>query len=262
MIARGLGYKADPESYVRAAYHARGTALPSSATMVHMTPLVMDQGPTGSCTGHAIAAGVYAAYGMASVRGESTPLPWVPSPDSIYRNARCIDRKRNPDGSLPGLIDDGAMPSQAFRALREFGVQSIGECVGERYSDVSPEMVNSEPTLTDLQKSMAKLVVGDYRVTPSSTSVANAIADGHPVCAAIAGGSDAFQGYVGGVLGPMMAPLDHYVLLIGYDTVVDTGARVFFGQNSWGASWGEHGYFTIDEACLAELRDLVAVVPS
>lgn len=263
MTTRGLGYKPDPVDYVRAAFRAPSTdPLPQNVMWVHMTPAVMDQDGTGSCTGHATAAAIYAAYGIGSVKGTTTMLPWVPSPDSIYRNGRCIDRKRNPDGSFPVLQDDGAEPNQVFRAVREFGIQSIGPIVEGRFSDISTETVNDEPTLTDLQRSMAKLVVGDHHVAPSSSAVAAALAAGHPVCAAIAGGCDAFQTYNGGVLGALHAPLDHYIVIVGYDTVSLNGARIFYGQNSWGTSWGDHGYFTFDEACLAEMRDLIAVVPS
>jgi hypothetical protein len=234
MTKRGLGYKPDPEGYVRAAYDPAGVVIPANVMWLHMTPAVMDQDGTGSCTGHAVAAGIYAAYGAASVMGLSTPLPWVPSPDSIYRNGRCIDRRKGPDGKFPPLVDDGARPNEVFRGVREFGIQSMGEPIGGRYSDVSADTVNAEPTLTDLQKSMAKLVVGDHKVAPSASSVAAALANGHPVCAAIAGGSDGFQNYNGGVMDALHAPLDHYVLIVGYDTVSLTGERIFYGQNSWG----------------------------
>ena len=85
-----------------------------------------------------------------------------------------------------------------------------------------------------------------------------ALAAGRPVATAIAGGSDAFQSYVGGVLPALHAPLDHYVVLLGYETLAN-GHRVYHGRNSWSDQWGESGNFRIAQEAIAELSDLVVV---
>ncbi len=259
---RGLGYKPDPVG-VRTSYRhvalramAAGVTIPTTKMLFDHAPSVMDQNGFGACTGHAVAVGISVAFNAADA-----PLGFVPSPDGIYRLGRAVDRHPDAHGALPSLTDDGAMPSQVFRGIREWGVRPMGLSPADgRFSDVDDASVNREPTLTELEQDARHLVLGDYDVRPTSIGVALALASNHPVCCAIAGGSNAFQSYSGGTMGPLNAPLDHYVVLLGYDTLAN-GHRIFFGQNSWGDSWGDRGYFTIDEACLAQLGDLVAIVP-
>ncbi len=196
-----------------------------------------------------------ATYADLSAQGR--PLAWVPSPGEIYRNGRAIDR----DVSLPPLTDDGAEPNQVWRAVREFGVRAMGPMASDgRYSDADPATVNDEPKLGDLEAEALELFLGDYGITTTGTSriadVRVALAANKPITIAIAGGSDAFQSYMTGVLPALNSPLDHYVFLWGYETLAN-GKTVFHGRNSWSESWGLAGDFMLSEAALAELGDLV-----
>lgn len=221
------------------------TSIPASASLFASAPPVLDQGQTGSCTGHALACSIH-------VVGK---LAWVASPAEIYRNGRAIDR----DLETP-LSDDGAEPNQVFRAVREFGVRPMVP-LRDRFSDADPVTVNDEPKLGDLEVEAEAMPISDYGIfsfgARRSDDIALAIAAGRPVNVAIAGGSDAFQDYTGGVLPALHAPLDHYVTLLSYETLRD-GSRVFGGRNSWG-DWGEGGNFRLSEAAVAELGDIVAV---
>jgi len=90
-----------------------------------------------------------------------------------------------------------------------------------------------------------KVEVSDFKdVTPKSpTALAAAVAEG-PVSIAIDAGSILFQLYHGGIMKHLCGTsLDHGVLLVGYGT--DKGTDYWLVKNSWGASWGEKGYFRI-----------------
>jgi KDEL-tailed cysteine endopeptidase len=66
-----------------------------------------------------------------------------------------------------------------------------------------------------------------------------------PVSIAIQANTMAFQLYKGGVLADPACghQLDHGVLIVGYGT--DGGKDYWKVKNSWGPSWGEHGYIRL-----------------
>ncbi len=262
------GYNPDPDGHKRTpfAHLARRIgigSLPASAmallACLSMPPF--DQGQTGSCTGHACAGATFA-----ECQAAGNPLGFAPSPAKWYGNARAIDRVPNPDGTLPLLEDNGAQPNQAWRAAEEWGVEAMGPAAPDgRNSDADPSTINAEPMLGDLEVEAAELLIGDYEITSTGaqriTDMKTALAANHPITVAIAGGSDTFQGYTGGVMGPIGTDLDHYVFLFGYETDPITGEAIFHGRNSWG-DWGEAGNFRLNEAGAQELGDLVVAAVS
>ncbi len=84
---------------------------------------------------------------------------------------------------------------------------------------------------------------------PNEGAMLAALAKG-PVSVAIEADQFAFQGYTGGVITKGCGTsLDHGVLAVGYGT--ESGQDYFLVKNSWGPSWGDHGYTRIgtDDVC-------------
>ena len=230
----------------------------SSANLMAFTTKVFDQGNSGSCEGNATAGAIYCALAAAG-----SPIPWTPSQDGIYRLGRAIDRVPDEHGNLSPLTDTGAMTSQVIRGIAEWGIRPMGALASDgRYSDVELATVNDEPSLTEIEADAHHVIIGAYAITSwgkqKSDDVAACVSAGVPVVLAIAGGSQAFQAYSGGVLGTLNAPLDHAVFVVGYTTNAD-GSRVYTVRNSWGQSFGESGNVRISEDCLYQCGDLVAM---
>lgn len=257
------GYRPDPDGYKRTGFHHMRarlavTALPLAVSLLAFAPAMLDQNQTGSCTGGSTAACAYC-----DLAANGLPLGFVPSPRGIYGNGRAIDRFPNDDGTLPPLTDDGAEPNQIMRGISEWGVRPMKgpTSAGENY-DCELANVNAEPTLAELEDEATHLLLGEYGITSTGKQrvrdMQTALAAHKPMTVAIAGGSDAFQGYTGGVLGPLNAPLDHYVWIYGYEVQPD-GSVVFLCRNQWGEGWGEQGNFRLNEAGAAELGDIVVL---
>lgn len=269
------GYVPDPEGYKRTPFHQAKarmgvTALPLLMSMLFFAPAMLDQNRTSSCTG-----GATGAAATCDLAANDTPLGFVASPRGIYDNGRSIDRVPDPDGSLPPLTDDGAEPNMVMRGISEWGVRPMRgpTTAGENY-DCEPSNVNDEPKLDELEEEATHVLLGEYGITSTGKQrvidMQTALAAKKPICAAIAGGSDTFQEYMGGVLGPIGLDLDHYIWFYGYEVLSD-GSVVFFGSNQWGTSWGEQGRdehgqpsgergrFRLNEAGVAELGDIVVL---
>lgn len=62
---------------------------------------------------------------------------------------------------------------------------------------------------------------------------------------------DGFSAYTSGVYssdtcGKTEADVNHAVLAVGYGVDVETGMAFWYVKNSWGATWGDEGFFKIE----------------
>jgi len=97
------------------------------------------------------------------------------------------------------------------------------------------------------QSSSCRVVVPHYGVTGVKTvnpTDENALMEAvtkQPVGCTICAQTSTFQLYRGGVLSKACGDnIDHAVLIVGYGS--DNGRPYWLIKNSWGSSWGEHGY--------------------
>jgi len=273
-LAVKWGYKPTPKDHHRPmfAMMRAGTVqldtiaaevLPPVVDQSPLAPLTMDQGPYGSCVGHARSGVVTLA-----LAATGTPLPWVVSPDVVYRLARCVERAGTTprNRTLPALVDEGAFPSMAHVAISEWGVVGIGPLVDGRYSDCGAN-VNDEPDFGTLEWCSQTLIVGEYAITgtPAARGLATrqALAHGFPVeCGSFVdtrymewsdpdaayGKPDYFDADGGGH--------DQYIL--GYREV-QPGVYWYDVQNSWGSAWCRNGRIWVTDEFLGQCDDLNAI---
>ena len=251
-------------------------ALPDQASLAQFRAPILDQGQTGSCTGHGSAQAIYTAVGAARAGGLDLPaMPWTPSPLGIYRLTRELERQRNPGGTLPPLTDSGAMPSDIMAAVSQFGVRPMGPGVEGRNSDCDSASVVLDEPFTSVEASYADLVVGEYRIDETAPDAPE------QVCSTIATLSrpvgfgtfvdSAFMGWRRGD-----APLSsintndpngggHWIDIDRYETGSGgnfgealNGKRIFEVVNSWGLSAGDSGLFLVSEDWVRLASDLYA----
>jgi C1A family cysteine protease len=85
---------------------------------------------------------------------------------------------------------------------------------------------------------------GFVSLAANETKIRDAVANIGPVATAIHA-SQVFMWYKGGIYNEVNCPtsVNHAVLIVGYGT--EKGVNFWIVKNSWGAGWGESGYFRI-----------------
>lgn len=142
------------------------------------------------------------------------------------------DTKGEDQGCNGGLMDD------AFK----FIIKNGGLTTEANYPYTAADGTCS----TQKSKSHAATISG-YEDVPADSEAAlmKAVAN-QPVSVAIDAGGFAFQMYSSGVFtGDCGTDLDHGVTAVGYGTASD-GTKYWLVKNSWGSSWGEHGYIRME----------------
>lgn len=129
---------------------------------------------------------------------------------------------------------DGGSPQGAF----QFIIDHHGICNDTAYPYIAkdaPCKKNCQPSATI--KSFKE--VGHNSMDDLLTAVV-----GRPISVAIEADQASFQHYKSGVMDSACGTkLDHAVLVVGYGT---TGGKDYYKvKNSWGDSWGDHGYILL-----------------
>eukprot|EP01069_Polyplicarium_translucidae_P003186 Polyplicarium_translucidae@DN2238_c0_g1_i4.p1 len=165
---------------------------------------VKDQGQCGSCWAFATTGAIESAYCIANTQ--------------LYdlSEQQLVDCAR-PEGNL-GC--NGGDTDLAFKYVERIG----GLCSEEAYAYTA-----KDGKCSDDMCSPRGAIVGFHDVAHmSEEALLNAVAQHGPVAVAIEADQLAFQ-------------LDHAVLVVGYGT--ENGRDYWLVKNSWGASWGDRGYF-------------------
>jgi|SRR5579862_1393565 len=227
-IAR-YGWRPDVPDQRDHLYRAKPlVALPPSIDMRGMCPPVYDQGQLGSCTANAIA-------GAIEFNQIKQSLPeFTPSRLFIYFNERVIEHTIHSDAGASlrdgiktiastGVCDEKEWPY----VIRKFAKRPIPVCYTLAKTDLVTGYTRLDNTQLDQLKSCLAsgfCFVFGFTVYESFESQVVASSGIVPLPASQ-------ETVLGG----------HACVAVGYD---DATGR-FTVRNSWGASWGTAGYFTI-----------------
>lgn len=268
--AFGKGFLPDDPSHRRQdvrvllASHGPGISLaaelpPWHLDMLDKMPPIMNQGTTGSCTGHAAARCTATRFAMIGDQ-----LPFVPSPKGLYGLGRAIDRKNAGQSNKTPLRDIGASPSSVTAGANQWGVRAIQAPTSDgRYSDCEPSTINDEPSLDDLEEDAATLVIGDYSITSTDAQreleIRSTLSNNFPIaCAVDASTGSPIQNYNGvSVISDMGVNLDHFVSLLAFKEAPDGNGFIYGFVNSWGEAWGQDGMFWMQGKAIQQLGSIV-----
>ena len=216
--------KIDPRDW-KFAGTLNSVAITPAVDLRSMCPPVYDQGGLGSCTANALAA----AFQYDQIK-QKIPS-FFPSRLFIYYNERLLE------GSV--TEDVGATLRDGIKTLNQNGV------CPESLWPYNEAAFASKPSTVAYSQAKIHTALQYYRVNVTPLDIKAALAAKLPVIAGMLVYSgfetltasrtgivpmpDAHQSLLGG----------HAVLIVGYN---DT-TKQFICRNSWGAKWGDKGYF-------------------
>lgn len=221
-------------------------ALPATVDLRDQFPAVYDQGRIGSCTANAIAA----AFEFDLRKQQLNEF--MPSRLFIYYNERAMEGHTS--------YDSGAQIRDGIKVMANLGVCPETEWP---YDDTPAEYDGGpfppgsrdaeQPPKQCYADALNSRVTTYRRVTPSTDQMRGCLAAGYPfvfgfsVYASFESQEVAKTGVV-----PMPQPGEqllggHAVVAVGYNDA----AQTFTVRNSWGANWGQSGYFTMPYPYLA-----------
>jgi C1A family cysteine protease len=222
---RGYGWRPQLPDARDTLYAAKLTGpLPSECDLRPSMPPVYDQGQLGSCTGNAIAGA------MEYERGRQGLSDFIPSRLFVYYNERALEGTVSSDSGA--VIRDGIKVVNSNGVCPEtlwpydigmFAVKPPKHCFVAAATDKAVQY-EAIQTLGDLKDAIASNLSVVFGFTVYQSFESQAVAHS-------------------GVL-PMPKPGEatvggHAVVAVGYSD----GENQVIVRNSWGASWGDHGYF-------------------
>jgi C1A family cysteine protease len=230
----------DARDYLYSAPLPTLLSLPSRLDLRSVCPPVLDQGALGSCTANAIAS----AHLFDQMK-ERAPSPFAPSRLFIYYNERVIEDTV--------LQDSGAMLRDGIKSIAKQGV-----CAETLWPYAIAKFAQT-PTAACFTAALDHQAIAYQRLLQSVTQMKGCLASGYPFVFGFTV-YESFESVAVAKTGvvPLPRPEEgvvggHAVLAVGFD---DAKQR-FIVMNSWGAGWGDRGFFTIPYTYLSD-ADLAA----
>jgi C1A family cysteine protease len=237
-LHKGYGWKPGLPTQRFPMYSARvdAAALPPLVDMRPQCPPVYDQGQLGSCTGNALAGLVEFLLLKQELKD------FTPSRLFIYYNERVLENDTADDAGAS--ISDGAT------------VISTEGCPNEALWPYDVKTFAEKPPQPVYQDGLQHLAFGVQQVQQDLTAMKETLTSGLPIVV----GFTVYQSFESDAVAttgivPMPGHHEqvlggHAVLVVGYD---DSQSR-FIVRNSWGAQWGQNGYFLMPYAYLTNRR--------
>jgi C1A family cysteine protease len=224
----------DPRDKLYEAPTAALQSLPAQADLRAQCPPVYNQGDLGSCTANAIAG----ALEFLQMQ-ERLPQVFVPSRLFIYYNERAME------GTIE--TDSGAQIRDGIKSVATQGAPP------ESLWPYDPAFFAVQPPAEAYQTASQYKAILYMRLAQSLEQLKGCLASGYPFVFGIVV-YESFESATVEQTGQVPMPLPgevvvgrHAVMAVGYDD----SAQTFLTRNSWGATWGMQGYFTLPYAYLA-----------
>ncbi|MDP4161407.1 MAG: C1 family peptidase, partial [Bacillota bacterium] len=212
----------------RATLYKNEMILPKSVDLRSGCSQVVDQGELGSCTANAIASGLREYWEIGA--GKLTPLSrlW------LYWQER----------NLEGTVDEdaGAFIRDGMKVLQKMGCAPEVDWPYDikKFKETPPKKAT---------KDALEFKISEYHRVTNLTTLKAALAEGYPVVIGI----KVYQSFESDQVAKNgIVPLPklwepflggHAVLAVGYDDAKYNGQGYVTCRNSWGATWGDKGYF-------------------
>jgi C1A family cysteine protease len=185
---------------------------------------VKDQGQCGSCWAFSTTGAIESGYAISSGNLVSISEQQHVDCDGLP-NLGCMGG--NMGNALKWAMKKDSCTEKSYPYTAKGGILSSCKSAG-------CDVAIPAGTITGV-KSMAGLIG-----KASDADMMSAVAQ-QPLSIAIEADQNIFQHYTGGVItGSCGTNTDHGVLLVGYGT--DGGTEYWKVKNSWGPSWGDHGF--------------------
>lgn len=201
-------------------------ALPSRVDLRPECPTVFDQKHLGSCTANALGS----AFQFDQMKQKK--VSFIPSRLFIYYNER----------ALIGTIesDSGAYIRDGIKTLNKDGVCPEKEWT---YEDDHTRKFTQKPPKKCYDHALKNQVLSYQRLSNNLSQLKSCLSQGFPFVFGFTVYESFYTITHDGMM-PLPKPNEdvlggHAVMAVGYDDA----KQVFIIRNSWGETWGDHGYF-------------------
>lgn len=250
----GMGWKPDApderDFKARALFGARAALRAEAMDLEACVRVIRNQDVTSSCVGQGIGGAINTR--LCKLRGPTAPFV---SEQAIYTYARALARL-SPDEKL---TDTGSSPRFAMKGLKADGVPTLVKWPFDE------SKINDDLPWDVMQESSAFTLSAWWRIDSFGTTrildICQALQEDYPVVFALDVDSDFQQTGVTkfGAQDPTKIVGGHMMYCVGFKTDPTTGKKLLRCVNSWGESWGDHGFFWAEEEFFLNASDVYVI---